>query len=377
MDRLHHLKRLPWLVIVAAAALAAIGYLSIARAEEIAGSDGQFARQQLLWAAIAVVAASATFAVANYRVLMRYSYLLLVVSTICLAAVYLFPPVNGAHRWIRVYGFGFQPSEFAKLAFVLALARYLMYRESYRRIWGLFIPLGLAFIPMVLILREPDLGTALIFLPVLFVMLFAAGARQAHLGLAALTAVALVPALWSQMSAEQRSRITALAEQPLPGQKVSDDAFHLHRAKQVLALGGLLGSAVHGELSEDRTAYYVPEAHTDSVFSIVGERLGVVGLAVVLVLYVLIIARLVALAQTTYEPFGRLVAVGVASMLGVQVIINTGMMVGVLPITGLALPLVSYGGSSFLATAVALGLVLNIAVRQGYEVSREPFQFAD
>ena len=377
MDRLHALKRLPWLLIVAAAALTAIGYLAIARTEALAGSDRQFARQQLLWAGIGVVAAIATFTLPNYRVLMRHSYPLLVVANVCLVAVYLFPPINGAHRWIRVYGFGFQPSEFAKFAFVLALARYLMYRESYRRMLGLLVPLGLAFIPMVLILREPDLGTALIFLPVLFVMLFAAGARPRHLSLAALTAVALLPALWSQMSLEQRSRITALAEQPMPGQKVSDDAFHLHRAKQVLALGGIYGSAIHGELTEDRSAYYVPEAHTDSVFSIVGERLGVVGLAVVLLLYVVLIARVLAVAQNTYEPYGRLLAVGIASMLGVQVIINTGMMVGLLPITGLALPLVSYGGSSFMATAVALGLVLNIGMRQSCEVSPEPFQFSD
>ncbi len=270
-----------------------------------------------------------------------------------------------------------QPSEFAKLAFVLGLARYLMYRSSYRELPGLLAPLTIVMVPMVLVLKEPDLGTALVFLPVLFMMLFAAGARPRHLVLVMLAGAALMPALWSQMSREQRSRITALAEQTHPGQKPSDDAYHLHQAKQVLSLGGWRGSLWAGDATDDRSAYFVPEPHTDSIVCVLVERLGLWGLALVLALFVTLVWRGLVVAQETREPFGRLVAIGIATLLAVQMLINTGMMVGLLPITGLALPLVSYGGSSLLANALAVGLLLNVGLRPGYEVTNEPFRFAE
>src|SRR5690606_19028628 len=126
--------------------------------------------------------------------------------------------------------------EFAKIACVLALARYLMYRESQRRLSGFLPPLLLAVIPTVLILREPDLGTAMVFPPLVAAMLFAAGARMADLAKLAMAGLLIAPLLWTQMSREQRSRITALFEQPPPGVRPSDDAYHLYQSKQVLAL---------------------------------------------------------------------------------------------------------------------------------------------
>lgn len=186
-----------------------------------------------------------------------------------------------------------------------------------------------------------------------------------------------MPLLWSQMSREQRSRVTALAEQTRAGDKPGDDAYHLHQAKQMFALGSWQGSLLAGEVALDRSVYFVPEPHTDSVASVLGERLGIWGLALLLGLFVALVWRGLAIAAATREPYGRLVAVGIATLFAVQMLINTGMMVGLLPITGLALPLVSYGGSSLLANAVALGLLLNIGLRPGYEVTGEPFQFAE
>jgi len=376
VEQSYRFSRLPWSILASAVTLVTLSYLAIARAEFLAGSELRFAERQTIWAALAAAAMVAATAL-PYRNLARWSYLILLGALVCLAIVYLFPPVNGARRWIRAGVVGFQPSEFAKLAFVLALARHLMYRDSYRRLSGLLVPVALAFVPMLLIVREPDLGTALIFLPVLFLMLFAAGARRSHLVLAAFTACALLPALWSQMSAEQRSRITSLPEQPPPGKKVSDDGYHLQRAKQVLALGGAWGSLISGDAADERSAYYLPEAHTDSIFSVVAERFGLAGLALTMTLYLVILGRAIVIAQNTHEPFGRLIVVGMTSLLGVQVMINAGMMVGLIPITGLALPLVSYGGSSLLSSGLALGLIVNVAIHPGYEVAGEPFRFGD
>ncbi len=369
-------RRIPWSLVAPAVALVLLGWLGIGRAEELSGGNGRFLLRQLVWSAAGLVAMFAA-TLPNYRVLGRWSYPAFAGSLVLLAAVYVFPPVNGARRWIRLGPVGLQPSEFAKLAFVLGLARYLMYRSSYRDLSGLLMPLGIVMVPVLLIIKEPDLGTSLVFLPVLFMMLFAAGARPRHLLVVMLAGVMLMPLLWSQMSREQRSRITALAQQTSAADKPSDDAYHLHQAKQMFALGGWQGSVLAGEATPDRTVYFVPEPHTDSIASVLGERLGLWGLALLLTLFVLLVWRGLAIAAATREPFGRLVAVGISTLFAVQMLINTGMMVGLLPITGLALPLVSYGGSSLLANALALGILLNIGLRPGYEMTNEPFQFAE
>ena len=312
----------------------------------------------------------------NYRVLCRFSYLLFLGSLVLLVAVYFFPAINHSHRWIRIGPIGLQPSEFAKVAYVLALARYLMYRENYRSFRGLLAPLLLTLIPVLLILREPDLGTAVIFLPVFMVMLFAAGARRIDLAAVVVAGMLILPVLWTQMSLEQQSRITALFEQPAADERPSDDAYHLHQAKQVRALGGVWGSFFSGRPTEDRAVYRLPEGHSDFIFCILGERFGLPGMGLLLALYALLIWRALTVALATREPFGRLLAVGIAALIGVQVLINAGMTVGLLPITGLSMPMLSYGGSSLLANAVALGLLLNVGLRPGYEVANEPFRYA-
>ncbi len=375
MQRSLWTRRMPWSIVALALALMLLGWAGIARSEQLSGSPGRLWHRQLLWSVVCTVAMLAT-SVPSYRILARWSYAAFLGSLVLLVCVYWFPPVNGAQRWIRFGSLGFQPSEFAKLAFVVGLARYLIEGDSYRRLWGLAVPLALVMVPLVLVLKEPDLGTALVFLPVLFVMLFAAGARRAHLALLLMAAVVALPMLWSQMSREQRSRVTALAEQTRAVEKPTDDGYHLHQAKQMLALGGWSGSFLRGEVAADRTVYYVPEPHTDSIAVVLAERYGLLGWVILFALFFGLAWRGLAIAQATREPFGRLVAIGIVALICVQVLINLGMLVGLLPITGLALPLVSYGGSSLLANSLALGLLLNIGLRPGYEVTNEPFRFA-
>jgi cell division protein FtsW (lipid II flippase) len=352
-----------------------MGWLGIARSEELLGGGGRFLRRQVVWSVLAGIAMLAVLA-PNWRVLCRGSYAFFIAAIGLLILVYFFPSVNGARRWIRVGPMSLQPSEFAKVAFVLAMARYLMYRDDHRRLVGLLLPLAMTLVPVLLILREPDLGTALVFLPVFFVMLFAAGARRADLARLLIAALVATPFLWSQMSREQRSRVTSLFHQVGPGQAPTDDDYHLRQAKQMIALGALWGSAATGQTLDDPAVYRLPEAHSDFIFCVLGERFGLPGLAVLLSFYAVLVWRGLCVAQRTGEPFGRLVAVGMTTLLGVQVLINTGMTVGLLPVTGLSLPLVGYGGSGLLAHALAIGLVLNVGFRPGYEVAREPFRYA-
>jgi len=369
------LRKVPWSIVVCALALMVIGLSGIARGDELSGR-GHYYSRQLVWIALSVPAMIAVTWV-PYRRLKYLSYGFFAISLLLLLAVYFMPPINGARRWIPLGFSNLQPSELAKLAYVLSLAHYLMHRENYRQLTGLLVPFVLTLVPVALILREPDLGTSLLFFPVLFAMLFAAGARPRHLLLIIVLGVAVSPLMWMQMSAEQKSRIVTVFVQKDGGPAPKRDGYHLHQSKQVLALGGTWGSEMSGMAVADPHAYHLPAGRTDFVFSLIGERWGLIGCVVTLLLYLLLFARGLIIAGATREPFGRLLAVGIVAFLAAQTIINTGMTVGLMPITGMTLPLMSYGGSSLLATCISLGLLMNIGMRPGYEVSPAPFRFAD
>ncbi|VAX41344.1 Rod shape-determining protein RodA [hydrothermal vent metagenome] len=369
------MTRIPWVIVVCTLALILIGLSGIARGDELAGSGNYFARQ-LVWIGLAIPVMFLV-TVVSYRSLRWVSYPLFALNLLLLGIVYFMPAINGAHRWIPLGFINFQPSEVAKLTFMMALAQYLMHRKNYRSLQGLLIPFAIALLPVGLILREPDLGTSLVFLPVLFAMLFAAGARPRHLVLVCCLGIALLPALWLGMSAEQKSRVVTLFVQKDSGPAPHGDGYHLHQSKQLLSLGGKVGSEISGTATADSRAYHLPAGRTDFIFCLVGERWGLLGCLVTLGIYLLLFARGLLIAVATREPFGRLLAVGIVALLATQLLINTGMTVGLMPITGLTLPLMSYGGSSLLATSVALGLLMNISMRPGYEVTSEPFRFGD
>jgi rod shape determining protein RodA len=373
MHSLTDSRRLPWLVPTFAAALIAVGLSAMSRGDELAGA-GAFALRQGVWSALAMTAMLAG-TVVSYRRLRNWSYPLYAVCLVLLAAVYFFPAKNYSHRWIPLGVADFQPSELAKLAYILTLAKYLMHGRNYRRLTGLLVPFVLTAIPVVMILREPDLGTSLLFFPVLYAMLFAAGARLRHLVPVALLGVAMLPVLWSIMSAEQRSRVTAVFTQQDGGDAPTGDGYHLHQSKQMLALGGPWGSELAGMPVSDITAYRLPASRTDFIYCLVGERWGTWGGIGVLLLQSGLLGVCLIIAGSTQEPFGRLICVGVAALNATQIIINTGMTIGLMPITGLTLPLLSYGGSSLLTTCVALGLVMNVGLRHDFEVRGEPFRF--
>lgn len=369
------LRRMPWSLVACVVALMSLGLTGIARGDELAHA-GEFFSKQVVWIVLALPAMLLATLI-PYRKIRHQSYVWLGLSLGLLLVVYFFPAKWGSRRWIPLGFMNFQPSELAKLAFILALARYLMYRENYRRLTGLVIPFVLTLMPMGLILKEPDLGTALLFLPVMLAMLFAAGAKFRHLFLVSCLGAAVSPILWLAMNSEQKSRITALFLQRDGGPTPTGDGYHLHQSKQVLALGGVRGSHWGGTAVDDPLAYHLPACRTDFVICMIGERWGLFGTLGVLGLYLFLLARGLAVAAGTREPFGRLLAVGIVTLLGTQTIINVGMTVGLLPVTGITLPLLSYGGSSLLFTCVALGLLMNIAMHPGYEIGNDPFRFSN
>lgn len=369
----HWSSRTPWLLVAAAIGLMFVGLTGIERSDLLIGSD--HLSRQMFW----IVLAIPTMIIATrypYRELRHISLPLFFLSLGFLVLVFFMPAQNGSHRWIPLGVLNVQPSEFAKLTYIMALSHYLMYRSNYRQLTGLIVPFTLTLIPVGLILKEPDLGTSLVFLPILFAMLFAAGARIRHLTLIVFLGICTLPALWMGMSPEQKSRVVTLFLQEDGGALPTGDGYHLYQSKQVIALGGLSGSELSGMAIDDPLAYHLPAGRTDFIFSLISERWGITGSLLTLSFYLILFWQGLKISKSTREPYGRLLCVGIVSMLAAQAIINTGMTVGLMPITGLTLPLVSYGGSSLLSTAFAIGLMINVALHPGYEIGSEPFRFA-
>ncbi len=306
----------------------------------------------------------------------------------------LVPEKRGAHRWIQLPFYSIQPSELMKVAYVIGLAAYLRYRQNYRTFLGLMIPLAASLVPLVLILLEPDLGTALLIMPVLFVMLFAAGARTKHLvGLAAV-GVCMVPVLWMQLHPYQRSRVLGvlLQSETLRQRIIAEpdkyeflgtekqarewevaSGMQLVRSKAALGSGGLTG---HGWGEGAFVEFsFLPDKHNDFIFAMVGHQWGLIGCLVVLTCYTIIVLAGIEIAAGTMDPFARLMAVGIVALLATQVIINIGMTIGLLPITGMTLPFVSYGGSSLLTNFIGLGLLVSVSRYRPYLLANRPFEF--
>jgi len=374
VSSVHRIRIWPWIVPLCVGLLMLAGLAGISRGDELAGGS-RFLPRQLLWIGLSVPALLVPLCL-HYRRLRRASYALYTVSLVLLCVVFFCPPRNGARGWIPLGVADFQPSEMMKLALIVTLARYLMYCRTHRTLWGIVPPFLLTLVPVGLILIEPDLGTAILFFPVLFAMLFAAGARWPALLLVALLGMASLPVAWKCMTAEQRSRVTVLFQQE-DGRSRSGDDYQLHQAKQMLAFGGVWGSDRTGAAVADSSAYHLPASRNDFVFCLVGERWGLAGCLAVLVTYLVLLACGLAIAGGTEEPFGRLVATGVTALLGTQLVVNTGVTVGLMPITGITLPLMSSGGSSLLTTCFAIGLLINIGLRPDYELSGEPFRFTE
>ena len=368
------LKRFPWMICGVCIGITGLGLCGLVRADELYGRS-QLIERQIVWLMMALPLMLGV-AFAPSHLLRAVSIPAYVVSALLLVVTLFMAPINGSRRWIPLGLFDFQPSEPARLAFVLTLASYLMYRDNHRTLKGLVPPLVLAMVPMLLIMKEPDLDTAVLYIPVLYFMLFAAGAKTRHLLLATAMGIACLPILWTQMSAEQQSRLVSVVTQRDGGLAPTGDGFHLHQSKQVLALGGFWGSMNQDEPPiDDASAWQLPASRTDFIFVMIGEKLGFPGCIAVMILYAILIWKSLMIARRTQDPFGRLVITGVVTLLSVQTILNTGMTVGLLPITGTTLPLCSYGGSSLLTTYAAIGLIMNIEMHQRYDVAGQPFVF--
>ena len=378
-----------WPVLVAVAVLAALGNISIWAHFPPDGT------KQCVFLGVSVVCMG-LFQAVNYQRIGRWAWpfyvlsLLLILYTVIGAKFGGIPGVhyvNGAYAWITFSGFSLEPAELMKIAYVLVLARYLRFRSNYRTLVGLLPPFAVTLIPVALILKQPDLGMALLFIPALFTMLFAAGARIKHLVMVAAMGVAISPVLWFSgpppdgpglpvlkhfpvfVKGYQRQRVFALFRRD--PQTMRATAYQTQHALTAFASGGTTGKGA-AVIPVGRT---VPEAHNDMIFALIGEQFGFVGSAVVLGSFLVLFAAGIEIAAATKEPFGRLIAVGIVAMLAAQAFVNLMVMLRLMPVTGITLPFVSYGGSSLVCSFMAVGLLLNVGQNRPLVIAREAFEF--
>lgn len=408
----HDLTQPGWAIALASMMLFVIGLASIYASSEVHVSGSlvsskQFAAKQALSGVLSVVVAAMVLKL-GYQRIARNSYLIFGACLVLLLPMViakmlhtsfggLVPESRGAYRSINLPGYNLQPSELMKVGYILALAWYLRLRSNFRTFWGLLVPFLWSAIPMALILLEPDLGTGILFVPVLFGMLFVAGARMKHMGIIVALGVLAMPVMWVKMKPYQRSRVMALFMQSdTLRQKIAAEpekyastgvdrrealqwevssGMQLVRSKAALGSGGVFGQGwgqgTYVEYS------FLPDRHNDFVFAIVGHQWGLAGCLIVIFCYGLIVLAGVEIATVTAEPFGRLLAMGVVTLISAQAAINMGMTVGLMPITGMTLPFVSYGGSSLLSNAIALALLVSVSQNRPFMLTRRPFEWAE
>ena len=295
----------------------------------------------------------------DYQLLGRMYWFIYIVAIGLLGLVAVVGQAGfGAQSWLSLRR-AVQPSELSKVLIIVFLAKYLANHEGQmHKLYGLLFSAALMIPAVLLIYRQPDVGTAMVLLVIWLGMVFAGGALFLHLGLVGMASAAAAPAIWFSLKDYMRQRILIFVN---PAHDVSGASYNAQQALISIGSGGLLGKGfLHGTQSQ---LYFLRVRHTDYVFSVLCEELGFIGALVLLLLVLLLLWRILRAASLARDSFGRLIACGVATMIFFQSFINIAVNVGLLPITGLTLPLVSYGGSSLWSTLLGIGLVESVVMR--------------
>ena len=365
------IRHIDWFLILLSLALSVVGLLLLYSAtNQTLRLDGldPFARvnKQTLTIVLGIVVLLLTVSF-DYRFLKIYAGFVYLGSILALALVRI-PGVGAtdstgtAQRWFEVAGLQITPSEFTKLALIIMLAGVLAkIRTPEPRLSDVIKVLVLAGIPLVLVFLQPDIGTSIGLAAIVVGMLIVAGTRLQHLVVLTVLGIIAIVLLFHTSAIEdfQRQRLTAFLD---PTSVSADVRYNLDQSLIAVGSGGLLGKGyLHGlQTNLD----YVPEQHTDFIFTVAGEEFGFVGAMAVLLLYALLLWRAIRIAWLAKDPFGTYIAAGIASMFAIQMFVNVGMVIGIMPITGIPLPFLSYGGTSILVSFAAIGLLENIHMRR-------------
>ncbi len=316
--------------------------------------------KQIFWLLSGLVIMMA-IASMEYRLYSDFAYPIYLVSLFLLLVVMAYGMItSGAQRWVKLGPISFQPSEFVKISLILALAKYFQRpptREGFS-LKHLSFPLLILLFPLLLILKQPDLGTAIILLLIFFSILIFVKVRWSSLLVFVLAGGSIVPLLWRFLKEYQKRRIMTFFN---PDLDPLGAGYHIIQSKIAVGSGGIIGK---GFMKGTQCKLgFLPEQETDFIFSALGEEWGFIGSLVVIGLYFALIIWGLRIAVQSKDRFGAIVAFGVVAMLFWHVLINIGMVLGMMPVVGIPLPLLSYGGSFFISTLIGVGLLLNVSMR--------------
>ncbi len=353
-----------WFLLILSVALCAVGEIAIysaVSADAAAHYHGLYTRQ-LLWYAVGFIV-MISFFLFDYKLLDQHALLIYIGFVLLLVGVLIFgKSVGGSKRWLSLGIFNFQPSETAKIAVIIMLARQYSKQARFNglTLLDLTIPVIIVLVPFVLIIKQPDLGTALVIAIIAVSMtIFCKIEIRSLLVLILLGAVAF-PMAWHYVLKDyQRQRVLTFLE---PNQDVLGAGYHILQSKIAIGSGMLAGK---GYLKgTQKSLSFLPEQHTDFIFSVIAEEWGFVGACSLILLLFLFLFWGLNIAHGCRDPFGIFMAVGIVAMLFWEIIINIGMVMGLVPVVGMPLPFISYGGSSVLTVMICVGLLLNIRMRR-------------
>ena len=357
------LRRLDYTLIFAAVTIILTSLVIIGSATHInAASAGQFGFvQRQGFFAVLNIALAAFLMNFDYKMLQRYGMKLYWINLVLLLAVMLFGhSALGAQRWIQLGPITIQPSEFSKIIMIVSLAALLEDKVGKLNTFQDLAPIALfVAVPFLLVLKQPDLGTSLVFIAIFLGMVFAAGVSLKLLGIFFGAGLLASPILWHFLKDYQKMRILVFLD---PNVDPLGSGYHIIQSEIAIGSGQLLGKGLfEGTQSQ---LDFLPENHTDFIFAVVGEELGFIGALFLLILYLILLWRGIRIAQDASDTFGMLLAVGITSMLAFHVLVNIGMTMGIMPVTGIPLPLMSYGVSALSTNIMAIALLLNIYMKK-------------
>jgi rod shape determining protein RodA len=353
-------------ILILALIIVSLGVLSIySSTYQKEGTQWQdIYKRQLLWLILGL-SGFFFFSKFNYRKLWDANYFIYGIALFFLLLVFGLGVIRlGAQRWLKIAWFNFQPSEFAKLAIIIFLARYFS-RKSVNDtsllsgkfgIWrGIILPFIFVAVPMFLIIEQPDLGSGLMLMLIFVALLYLTNVRLKYIIILFVTLILPLPFLWNFLHDYQKQRLLVFLN---PNVDPLGAGYTIIQSRIAIGSGGLWGRGwLRGSQGQ---LYFLPESHTDFVFATFSEQWGFLGAGLLILMYYLIIRQGLIIAQRTQDSFGRLLAYGISLLLTLQVFINIAMNMGLAPVVGLPLPLMSYGGSSILVTFMALGILVNI-----------------
>ncbi|MEX0694595.1 MAG: rod shape-determining protein RodA [Rhodospirillales bacterium] len=354
-----------WLLVLLITAVAAVGFAMLYSAAD--GNMRPWAERQILRYCVALVV-MVIVATINIRLWLRYAYVLYFLALGLLFAVEIAGFVGmGAQRWISLGFINIQPSELMKIFLVLALARYFNASaiEDIGRLSSLIVPIGLIVAPSILILRQPDLGTAIMVMMSGAAVMFLAGVRLWKFALIGVSALAAAPVAWQFLHEYQKKRVLTFLN---PETDPLGAGYHIIQSKIALGSGGMTGKGFM--LGPQSHLHFLPEMQTDFIFTMLAEEMGLVGGLALIVLYTLIITYGFIISVKARNQFGRLVAGGITTTFFLYVFINIAMVTGLIPVVGVPLPLVSYGGTVMLTLMIGFGLLIGVGVHRDVPVGR-------